>query len=682
MSTPITLKYPEDWTGTLASNHIVGEEHTVPRTENKCYALDGGPFFTESLVITEKLTGKTLVRGVDYKPIFLYQDATLYAGKEICAAIAIINDDIEGTLVNDYRIIGGVYVSLIDALYQAIEELKLDDRPINWDDIKNKPELYPPEPHIHHVSAIYGTEHLCLAIYSLKAAILIGDAASDNRLWAAIDQLRKDMQAADKDLTDLHYAHANRTDNPHEVTKAQVGLGNVQNYPTANKAEAEAGTAPDRYMTAQTVGWAIAKLAGDLVDAHANRRDNPHSVTKAQVNLGNVDNFPTASDSEAKAGTANNRFMTPLRTVAAIEQFALIPLNAHKADYNNPHRVTKAQVGLGNVQDYPMASEEEARAGVAANRLMAPNTTKASIETFALVPLNAHIADKNNPHQVSKAQVGLGSVENYPTANQAEAQGGSATNRYMTPQSTNWAIQKLAGDLVNAHANRRDNPHAVTKAQVGLGNVQNYGIASDAHAQQDVNTVYSTPRNARLAATHIIDTRLFWGSYSGNKLVFVDGNGGTRLGKHVIITENGGGEITRFYWGNSAGGGSALYFNSNIDVPNAYIRSDERSKHDIRYLKDHPESLSERLREMARSGLARFRHNYDPDVEKIGVIAQRVQEQFPEMINVSDKGLLSLDTMVYSGVLLGGWYEHDQQLRALRAMVEEIAHHVKGTKGI
>lgn len=46
MSTPITLKYPEDWTGTLASNHIVGEEHTVPRTENKCYALDGGPFFT------------------------------------------------------------------------------------------------------------------------------------------------------------------------------------------------------------------------------------------------------------------------------------------------------------------------------------------------------------------------------------------------------------------------------------------------------------------------------------------------------------------------------------------------------------------------------------------------------------------------------------------------------------
>ncbi|MCT7451882.1 hypothetical protein N5V60_23390 [Escherichia coli] len=290
--------------------------------------------------------------------------------------------------------IGGVYVSLIDALYQAIEELKLDDRPINWDDIKNKPELYPPEPHIHHVSAIYGTEHLCLAIYSLKAAILIGDAASDNRLWAAIDQLRKDMQAADKDLTDLHYAHANRTDNPHEVTKAQVGLGNVQNYPTANKAEAEAGTAPDRYMTAQTVGWAIAKLAGDLVDAHANRRDNPHSVTKAQVNLGNVDNFPTASDDEAKAGTANNRFMTPLRTVAAIEQFALIPLNAHKADYNNPHRVTKAQVGLGNVQDFAVATDTQAADRTNQTAYMTPYSTYKSIAAFAALADHTHTAEQ------------------------------------------------------------------------------------------------------------------------------------------------------------------------------------------------------------------------------------------------------------------------------------------------
>jgi len=50
------------------------------------------------------------------------------------------------------------------------------------------------------------------------------------------------------------------------------------------------------------------------VDAHAARTDNPHAVTKAQVGLGSVDNYPTASQAEAEAGTAANRFMTPQRT--------------------------------------------------------------------------------------------------------------------------------------------------------------------------------------------------------------------------------------------------------------------------------------------------------------------------------------------------------------------------------
>jgi len=71
-------------------------------------------------------------------------------------------------------------------------------------------------------------------------------------------------------------AHANRRDNPHGVTKAQVGLGNVENYGIATQAEAEAGTANNKYMTPLRVAQAIAAL-------HANRRDNPHQVTAAQV---------------------------------------------------------------------------------------------------------------------------------------------------------------------------------------------------------------------------------------------------------------------------------------------------------------------------------------------------------------------------------------------------------------
>jgi len=58
---------------------------------------------------------------------------------------------------------------------------------------------------------------------------------------------------------------------------------------------------------------------------------------------------------------------------------------------------------------------------------------------------------------------------------------------------------------VDAHANRTDNPHAVTKAQIGLGNVQNYGIATQAQAESgSSNNVYMTPQRTK----QYVDTRL------------------------------------------------------------------------------------------------------------------------------------------------------------------------------
>jgi hypothetical protein len=56
----------------------------------------------------------------------------------------------------------------------------------------------------------------------------------------------------------------------------------------------------------------------------------------------------------------------------------------------------------------------------------------------------AHISNLNNPHGVTKEQVGLGSVQNYPAASQSEAEAGTANNRYMTPQRTKQAIDALA----------------------------------------------------------------------------------------------------------------------------------------------------------------------------------------------------------------------------------------------
>ena len=61
---------------------------------------------------------------------------------------------------------------------------------------------------------------------------------------------------------------------------------------------------------------------GNTAYQHVSKTDNPHSVTKAQVGLGNVSNYGLATNVQAEAGTVDNVFMTPLRTKQAIDKLA------------------------------------------------------------------------------------------------------------------------------------------------------------------------------------------------------------------------------------------------------------------------------------------------------------------------------------------------------------------------
>lgn len=57
---------------------------------------------------------------------------------------------------------------------------------------------------------------------------------------------------------------------------------------------------------------------------HINNKNNPHGVTKAQVGLGSVENYGISSTAEATAGTSNIKYMTPLRTKEAVNAYGVI----------------------------------------------------------------------------------------------------------------------------------------------------------------------------------------------------------------------------------------------------------------------------------------------------------------------------------------------------------------------
>ena len=112
---------------------------------------------------------------------------------------------------------------------------------------------------------------------------------------AKLDQVESDYESADSALSSTLTnsingvqgnltSHTGNQSNPHGVTKAQVGLENVDNTADINKP----------VSTAQATAIADAKKAGtdaqSSVDSHTSNKSNPHGVTKSQIGLGNVEN--------------------------------------------------------------------------------------------------------------------------------------------------------------------------------------------------------------------------------------------------------------------------------------------------------------------------------------------------------------------------------------------------------
>ena len=110
---------------------------------------------------------------------------------------------------------------------------------------------------------------------------------------AAKTALEKLIQDSDKVIKKSLDAHIGNKSNPHSVTKAQVGLGNVQNLAPADMP----------VSTAQATAIAEAKAAGTKaqtdLSTHANRKDNPHNVTRAQLGLATTDQVVFAKTTAA-----------------------------------------------------------------------------------------------------------------------------------------------------------------------------------------------------------------------------------------------------------------------------------------------------------------------------------------------------------------------------------------------
>jgi hypothetical protein len=232
--------------------------------------------------------------------------------------------------------------------------------------------------------------------------------------------------------------HTKNTENPHKVTAQQVGLGNVPNVTTDNQTPTFTQSSTlSEINSGEKLSTLFGKIKKAIVDliSHLTNTSNPHSVTKSQVGLGNVDD---TSDADKPISTA---------TKTALDGKAPKTHASSSLDYGIGDKEVYGHLRLFN----GVNSTADTRSGFAAT----PNAVKTAYEK-AVEGVNA--AEK--AQETANSKLDKGFISNgYTGIDEVTArlngiEEGAEVNKVTS-------VQGRTGDVT------------VTKADIDLGNVPN-----------------------------------------------------------------------------------------------------------------------------------------------------------------------------------------------------------------
>ena len=325
------------------------------------------------------------------------------------------------------------------------------------------------------------------------------------------EQLDAINSTATKTKIESYSAHIIDTSNPHAVTKAQLGLGNVDNTTDLNK----------------PISTATQEALDDIdekISTHTEDVNNPHQVTKTQLGLGNVDNTSdvnkpistatqAALDLKANAadyvkksgdimtGALEFRYdaskvgpvLTPA-TKAGANGLKICPnptsssgiMVSYNGTTNKIYPVGDKNATLGETSDawHTVYTNNLHAAGSTSGTLIVPTQagTLARIEDIPEVPVSS-VNSKVGDVVLSATDINATAGDQTVTIQAALNLKANASEVY-TKEEVNDALDDKLDSTVasntyatitslNSHTNNKSNPHEVTKAQVGLGNVDN-----------------------------------------------------------------------------------------------------------------------------------------------------------------------------------------------------------------
>ncbi|EQC55609.1 hypothetical protein LLT6_13865 [Lactococcus cremoris subsp. cremoris TIFN6] len=311
------------------------------------------------------------------------------------------------------------------------------------------------------------------------------------------------------------YSHTIDISNPHKVTAAQVGLGNVQNFGLATEDEAKQGISNAKYMTPSLTQAVLSANINSI--AYANSADGTDRFTTVYPNLnllnntkiiqGNINSKIWASAAASSLSVGSNNGIKVINNGGAIGSmggFSYIkPTNVNVGDTITVSCCIK-NTGTVDIKNFSLsiAFYGTSKSYPAKGNLVIPNDGKPYFFSFTtIVPSGADTAYPrwfdtatavNEKHifevegmkleQGSTATTYMQSASEVTTADWPKFVGFSNTVKTNKSASDYTWFPVKDSELTNkveSHINNKANPHAVTASQVG------------AYSKQEIDTKLS-----------------------------------------------------------------------------------------------------------------------------------------------------------------------------------------------
>ena len=382
------------------------------------------------------------------------------------------------------------------------------------------------------------------------------------------------------------------------------------------------------------------------VSSHISSTSNPHSVTATQVGLGNVTN-------ESKTTMFNNSTLTGTTTVDSIS----FDSGSITTDSGDLGIVAQGGISLvtsgggdgvlidanGNTTIYgalalesiPLSSASTNILVAGAGNVVSYRTLGSNAFTSDTYALDSALTTEKNRIDaiLTGSQADKDSFAEIVTLiNSVDTSNDSAFAGFVTSSNAAQSVQDgrldaleiETGSLstsISNHIADTNNPHSVTKAQVGLGNVE--------------NTALST--------------------YTGN--------GGALDNQYIT---NGAGYTT--YTSNQATDTTSNVTFGTVSATGdviAYASSDKR-------LKDNIVNIENPIEKVQKLNGVTWDWNSNADelqqsLPNVGVIAQEVEEVFPQLVHDRENGYKGVDYAKLTGLLIEAVKEQQKQIEELKS---------------